>query len=61
MREAGLELLKALERYGYPVSPAAEPALMDRGSREAQALHKATVAFRAALRSHSEQGGKDNG
>lgn len=38
-------LIVALRRYGFPVSDAAEPALMEGGSREARALHKAAKAF----------------
>lgn len=44
------DLIEALGRYGFPVSDAAEPALMEGGSREAQALHKAAKAFIAARR-----------
>lgn len=44
------DLVEALKRYGFPVSDAAEPGLMERGIREAQALHKAAKAFIAARR-----------
>lgn len=47
--EKGADLVAALERYGYPVSEAALPALRERGSVEANALHDAAVAFRETL------------
>lgn len=54
---AGDELVAALERYGFPVSDAAEPALMEGGSREAKALHIAAKAFIAG-RQALEDGGR---
>lgn len=53
------DLIEALGRYGFPVSDAAEPALMEGGSREAQALHKAAKAFITARR--VREGGKADG
>lgn len=43
--KTGDELVAALESYGFPVSDAAEPALMEGGSGEAKALHTAAKAF----------------
>lgn len=47
--EAGADLVAALERYGFPASEAALLALRESGSAEANALHDAAAAFRAAL------------
>lgn len=52
------DLVEALKRYGFPVSDAAEPGLMEYGIRDAQALHKAAKAFIAARR--ALEGGSDD-
>jgi len=46
-------LLTALHINGWPVSEAAEPALMSGGSVEARVLHDAAKAFSKAIRSQS--------
>lgn len=43
------ELMDALEAMGYPISPAAEPALMSGGSLEARRLHLAAKRVREMM------------
>ena len=49
MKAKGEALIEALAKFGFPVSEAATPALLNNGSREAQYLHAAAVAFADAI------------
>lgn len=49
MQATGAALLEALDRYGFPMSPAAWEYAELGAAVEAQALHKAAVQFRSAL------------
>ncbi|MGX1587298.1 hypothetical protein [Brevundimonas diminuta] len=59
LREKGMELAKALKRYGFPVSGAATVNLGAFGSSEAMAVDFTTREFIKALAAlQAEQGAK---